>query len=168
MQTDRARTLCFTGHRPQRLPWGFSETDSRHLKLICTLQAEIDRSVSDGYRHFLSGGALGVDMWAAELVLALKAEHPEIALHMVLPCGGQEHRWNEAFRRRYYDLLAKADDMLVLQEHYVKGCMAQRNRYLVEHAARIIGVYDGSPAGGTMQTLNMAKQQGLDIIMIQP
>ena len=34
------------------------------------------------YRHFISGGALGMDMFAAEAVLELRARHPDMILEM--------------------------------------------------------------------------------------
>ena len=30
---DRAKTCCFTGHRPEKLPWRYDEGDSRCLAL---------------------------------------------------------------------------------------------------------------------------------------
>ena len=42
-----------------------------------------------GYRHFISGGALGMDMFAAEAVLELRAQHPDMILEMVSPFDDQ-------------------------------------------------------------------------------
>ena len=37
----------------------------------------------------------------------------------------------------------------------------RRNRYMVDHSARIIAVYNGVPRGGTDQTLLYAMRRGL-------
>ena len=40
------------------------------------LEAEIRKAVADGYKTFLYGEALGVDTWAAQIVLQLKEKLP--------------------------------------------------------------------------------------------
>ena len=70
----KLKKCAFTGHRPQSLPFGFNETDERCIALKQTLRAEIIRLIEhEGVTHFISGMALGVDMYAAEIVLGLKS-----------------------------------------------------------------------------------------------
>ena len=49
------------------------------------------------------------------------------------------------------------------QDHYAPGCMQRRNRYMVDHSALVIAVYDGS-AGGTRQTLEYAIRRGVPFL----
>lgn len=65
-------TCCFTGHRPQSLPWKFNEQDERCLKMKEQLRNEIIKAIKNGYTTFISGMALGFDMICAEIVLELK------------------------------------------------------------------------------------------------
>ena len=44
--------------------------------------------------------------------------------------------------------------------------MMRRNRYMVDNAAVLIAVYNGSP-GGTRNTMLYAMRQGLEIIEIE-
>ena len=159
-------TACFSGHRPQRLPWAFDEYDPRHGELLSRLRDAIALSYDEGYRTFLSGGAVGVDIWAAEQTLALKAQLPAIRLHVAIPCAGQEHTWPHKLKARYYGVLSRADDVYVLQPHYTQGCMSARNRFMVKRAARLIVAYDGMEGGGTRQTIDMAEKRGLDIMTV--
>ena len=39
---DKSTTCCFTGHRPDKLPWGEDETDPRCLALKQRLAAALD------------------------------------------------------------------------------------------------------------------------------
>ena len=55
------RVCAFTGHRPQKFPWGFNESDPACVALRDTLAAQIAALVDAGYTDFLSGMALGVD-----------------------------------------------------------------------------------------------------------
>ena len=67
-------SCAFTGHRPQSLPFGFNETDSRCIALKMALHDQIINLIeTNGVTHFISGMAIGVDMFAAEIVLDLKS-----------------------------------------------------------------------------------------------
>ena len=37
----------------------------------------------------------------------------------------------------------------------------RRDRYMVEHASRLIAYFNGIPKGGTFYTVNEAKRQGV-------
>ena len=45
--------------------------------------------------------------------------------------------------------------------------MLRRNRYMVDHSAMVIAVYDGA-AGGTQQTLAYALRQKIPFVDIPP
>lgn len=60
----KSTTACFTGHRPQKLPWKFNENDERCLKMKKTLRIEIENAINRGYDTFLCGMAIGFDMIA--------------------------------------------------------------------------------------------------------
>ena len=46
--------------------------------------------------------------------------------------------------------------------------MLDRNRFLVEHAATLLAVYNGTRRSGTGATLNYARKMGRKIIVIDP
>ncbi len=50
-------TACFTGHRSQKLPWGFNENDVRCCLMKDTLRKEIINAIKHGYKTFLCGTA---------------------------------------------------------------------------------------------------------------
>ncbi|MEG1073216.1 MAG: hypothetical protein RSE09_06210, partial [Oscillospiraceae bacterium] len=52
-----------------------------------------------------------------------------------------------------------------VQQHYDRGCMHRRNRYMVDRSGLIIAVYDGM-MGGTLYTLNYALKEGLDVVLL--
>jgi uncharacterized phage-like protein YoqJ len=72
-------TACFTGHRPQNLSCGFDEYHPACLKIKRQLLRMIIGLIEKKHvTHFISGMAIGTDMWAAEIVLELKEEYPNI------------------------------------------------------------------------------------------
>ena len=71
-QSVQGKTCAFTGHRPQSLPFGFDESDKRCTSLKSVMRDQIVALIeNEGVRHFITGMALGVDMYAAEIVLDL-------------------------------------------------------------------------------------------------
>ena len=91
------KSCAFTGHRPQNLPFGFREDDERCIALKETLKKQIISLITDeNVTHFISGMALGVDMYAAEIVLELKKTYPGITLESAIPCETQAAKWNDA------------------------------------------------------------------------
>lgn len=158
---------CFTGHRPQSLPWKYNEYDLRCIVLKFRLKRAIVRAIKrDDVRHFLTGMALGVDTWAAELVLSLRGRWP-ITLECVIPCKDQDAKWRRESRERYHSILARCDKVTVLQAHYTPDCFERRNRYLVDHSQQVLAVWNGAPSG-TGSTVAYAKAQGKSIQTIHP
>ena len=166
---DRVNSCCFTGHRPQKLPWGFDEADPRCAALMEKLYKAIRFVVHKGKTRFYTGMAMGTDIWCAQIVLQLKKELPDkgIELIAVIPHKGQGARYPDEWKARYYGVLNAADERMVLQDHYTQGCMQRRNRFMVDNSSMLIAVYSGD-AGGTKDTFDYAVSKGLSIIWIEP
>ena len=160
---ERAQTCTFTGHRENKLPWGADETDPRCLRLKQRIADTVEAVYHSGIRHYICGMATGCDMYFAEAVLALRAEHPDVTLEAAIPCEGQSSRWTAEQRRRYDRAVAECDFCTVIQRDYSPDCMLRRNRYMADSSAVLIAAYNGRP-GGTQSTLLYALRQGLQII----
>lgn len=118
------KTCAFTGHRPQNLPFGFNEEDERCIDLKKALREQIINLIeNEGVTHFISGMAIGVDMYAAEIVLGLKASYLGITLESAIPCESQAAKWSEALRDRYFDIASKCDKETLIQTHYTPDCI---------------------------------------------
>ena len=68
----RANTCCFTGHRPEKLPWGSDETDPRCAALKQKIRDAVESAYDGGMRHFICGMARGCDFYFAEAVVTLR------------------------------------------------------------------------------------------------
>lgn len=165
--SDR-KVCCFTGHRPQSLPFGFNEQDKRCVKLKQLLRKEIERQITyEGVTHFISGMAIGVDMFAAEAVLELKEKYPQITLESAIPCETQAVKWSSALRERYYLIASKCDKETMIQRHYTDDCMQKRNMYMVDSSDTVIAVWDGRPSG-TGKTVAYAESKSKTVVIIDP
>lgn len=163
----RETTCCFTGHRPDKLPWGSREEDPRCRDLKGRIGAALEAAYGRGYRHFICGMARGCDFYFAEAVLALRRERPDVTLEAAIPCPTQSRSWPEEDRRRWQALVDSCDYETLVQERYSPDCMLRRNRYMVDHSGLVIAVYDGG-RGGTRHTLEYAMRKKVPFLDIRP
>ena len=162
------KTCCFTGHRPQDLPWGFVEAGKEVDDFKARLRGAVLDLISEGYVHFVSGMAQGVDTYCAEIVLALKAEYPDITLECAVPYTGQASGWPRAARARYEKILAAADKVTsVTKGGYMPYVMSARNRYMIERSNAVIAGFHGG-SGGTRNTVELAVQLNKRVIIVPP
>ncbi len=162
------KTCCFTGHRPSGLPFKYNEKDPRCIELKNRIRFNITRLITEnGVTNFITGMAMGIDIFAAEEVLKLKNMFPNIKLICAIPCPNQTDGWNSYWCQRYDDILSKASESIVLSQEYSKACMHIRNRYMVDNSNYIIAVWNGKN-GGTSSTLKYAEKKNRKITIINP
>ena len=57
---------------------------------------------------------------------------------------------------------------MYVSREYREGCILERNRYLVDHAACLLAVYNGEWRGGTAMTVRYAQKLGREITILNP
>lgn len=155
----RQRRVCFTGHRPEKLTVPESEVKT-------ALEQEIKQAISDGLNVFISGMARGVDLWAAEIVLRLRSDGAAIKLICASPFEGFERSWSSADKSLYSKILVSADLVRFICPGYSKACFQIRNEWMVNHSARVIAVFNGTPSG-TKNTVDYAWRSGVPTRIIK-
>ena len=148
-QELRQHRCCFTGHRPEKL-------DKPEAEVIEELKKEIRTAIADGFQTFISGMARGVDLWAVEIVLDLRANGAAIRLICASPYRGFEVRWSQDWQERYRRVMEQANLVRFICPSYSWDCFQRRNEWMIDHSARVIAVYNGGP-GGTRNTVEYAR-----------
>lgn len=161
-------SCAFTGHRPHKFPWKDNEADPRCIALKETLAEQIATLAGAGVTEYFTGGADGVDCWAAEIVLTMREKNPALKLRCVLPHEGQADRWSDSAQERYHSILERADSVDYVSRQYYDGCMIDRSHRLVESAGLLLAVFNGVRRSGTGATVNYARKMGKEIIVIDP
>ena len=182
------KTLCFTGHRPKDLG-GYNENNPTAESVKLNLRDLILKSIERGFTTFISGMAIGVDQWAAEIVIDLKNEGHDIELWAFLPFEGQPCAWPTG-RDRWTNILKEAslikcinldknitfEEALELADNFdsnvqkwqVVKWLNLRNEALVNAADTVLGIWNGNPHGGTFNCLTYAQKQNKPIIVFDP
>ena len=157
-QELRLHRCCFTGHRPEKIAL------PEH-KVVAALEKEICAAIDAGFTTFISGMARGSDIWAAEIVLRLRRKNPALHLIAASPYDGFEKSWSLDWQKRYAAIMAEADLIRFICDHYSKSCFQIRNVWMVDHSARVIAVYNGE-AGGTRNTIKYSEKCGVPVINV--
>lgn len=163
------KVVCFTGHRPNKFSFKNNENNIECVKLKLLLINEIESLYLLGYKVFLTGCAIGVDIWCAEIVLDLKRRFNDIELYCIIPFENQCEKWSIEYKLRYNYIIQNCNKKIILQKEYTNNCYIKRNKFLVDNSSIIIGVYDENyDLSGTKNTLKYALSTNKKIIIIDP
>lgn len=166
------KAVSFSGHRPESLG-GYDKTAPMNAEVRAFLWNAIDRLRQRGYRQFISGGALGVDLWAAELVL----NYHDNELIMAIPFEDYGSNWvseeDKDFLATYRRIASKT--IIVCEGGYFdedgkpqKWKNHARNQWMMENSDLIVAVWNGSAKGGTASAVRGGKKAGREFIRYNP
>lgn len=160
------KTCCFTGHRPKSLK-GYKAEDNKEL--LWRLRDEIVNHIENKeVDTFINGCAIGIDLWAAKIVLKLKETYPHIKLISAIPCMNQFKMWKREDRDLWSDVVDNSDKVVMTSElDYAPWLMQLRNVYMVDNSDYIIAVWNETK-GGTGNCVEYAKKQNKEITTIKP
>ena len=159
-EQKRLHRCCFSGHRPEKL-----NEDPETVK--AWLLEKIDQAIADGYRTFICGCGMGVDLWAGRIVLQKKQQDPSLHLIAAPPWPGFAGKWSIDWHIQYSNLMRHADLVVPVSEHYHNGVFQKRNEWMVDHSNRVIAYYNGAP-GGTENTIDYALSKGIEVVSNNP
>lgn len=155
--------LGITGHRPHKLG-GYDDSKNKSSSIKDVLR---DYFTQTKPSCVVSGMALGVDQWAAEVALELG-----IKVLALVPCIAQDAKWPPSSKKKYVELLQKikaagGEVEFVTNETYTPSCMHVRNQRIVDYSTHMLAVWDRS-WGGTGGCVRLAKQAKRPVTVIHP
>ena len=163
---------AITGHRPTRFKFKYKETNNGCKRLKRRIRDQLVSLYEQGVRVFWVGGALGVDMWAGELLLEMKLqpEYSDLELHIALPCPDHDAMWDARSRKRMAFLIDHCSECVIVGENLTAQDYQRRNRYMVDRADVLLAVYDNDRAirSGTGMTVHYAQKKGIPVTLIHP
>ncbi|MCD7730384.1 MAG: DUF1273 domain-containing protein [Oscillospiraceae bacterium] len=163
--TSKSRTVCFSGHRPQKLPDGGSNNSPVIRAIKSLVYKAVADCIEDGCNCFITGVAKGVDLWAGEIVLEHKACGKNIKLVAAFPYKGHGASFRGTEKWILGNITQYADEIVYVSDDYSDSCMKARNEYMINRSGKLIAVV-GDYKSGTGQTIRLAEKNGLDIVTI--
>ncbi len=159
------KTVCFSGHRPKKLPFEGNENNIEVKMLMQKLYDEIDLSIKEGYTRFISGMAKGVDLWAAKYIVELKRRDYPLELVCAVPYKELAKSWKGTFKQDYDLIVDNADEIIYISEEYTFKCLLVRNKYMVDNSEKLIAMVSDYKSG-TGQTIKYANKNKLEVKII--
>ena len=166
-------SCAVAGPKPTRFKFGYKEDNSLCRNIKKAMLRQFRRLYRKrGVRRFYIGGAIGVNLWAGELLLKLKEEpgYEDLELVVVLPFPGHDAKWDVRSRKRLEYLVRHSVEHLTTGTEDCRESYISQNRYLVDHAQYLVAVSEEHRAQetGSFQVTAYAREKGLEIIYINP
>lgn len=166
------QSCTITGHRPPRFKFKYNEQAPLCQKIKTILAEQIRTLYEKGVRVYYVGCAVGVDTWAAEIILDLmrQKEYSEIELFCAIPFPEHTERFTAGQKKRYEKILNGCTDKKTINYKYSPVAYKRCNYFMIDNSQYLIAVYDQdkSQRSGTGQTVNYAIKKGLHITFIHP
>lgn len=150
---DKEKTCAVSGHRILDKDFDAKKLKENFLSLI-----------NSGYENFLIGMAIGFDSVCFKTLESLRKEY-KIKIIACVPCKNQSEKFSLSQKIEYDRQIKSADEVIILEEKYVNGCMQKRNRFLVDNASVLL-CYLKKEQGGTAYTYNYAIKNNIKTIKI--
>ena len=151
--------------------------DSKHIGIKYikkVIEKKLVNLIEEGLEWVLISGQLGVELWAAEVVLALKKQYPDLKLAVITPYLNQQSNWNEANKMLYDEITQSANyvDSISKRDYESPSQLKQKNEFLVNKSDGLLLIYDEEkPVSPTYYLANAKKKQessSYEIVYIYP
>ena len=155
--------ICFSGHRPNKLPFGYQANNPFELSFKKKLKESI-LSLDHKPTKAIFGGAQGVDIFGAEVCLDLG-----IPISAYIPFRGYESRWPSEKQKIWHKLLERCSEIKYICEGgYTAWKMQKRNKIMSDDSDLAIILFDGLPNGGTYNFVQYREKTNKKSILISP
>ncbi|MCH5278773.1 MAG: DUF1273 family protein [Christensenellaceae bacterium] len=156
--TIKKQTVCFIGH--SSIPLEISDY------LASKISTAVKELVLKGFTDFVVGCAPGFDALAAQEVLSLKRDYPQVKLRIVLPYRIRQFNWSWNDYEFHVSILNVADSVEYISNRPTRNCMRKRNRRIVGMSSVCV-CYLNQNTGWTADSVEYASTKHLKIVNIE-
>jgi uncharacterized phage-like protein YoqJ len=154
------KVLAITGYKPYELGIFHNQHEAIHY-IKKAIQKPLIQFAEEGLEWAVISGQLGVELWAAEVVLDLQIDYPQLKLAVLTPFLNQEENWNEENKEYYEFIVSQADfvDSITKRNYENPGQFRLKNQFIVEKSDGLLIVYDDEKEGSPKFMLDAAKKK---------
>ncbi|MDW0111990.1 DUF1273 domain-containing protein [Sporosarcina saromensis] len=165
------KRLVITGYKAHEL--GIFNDKHEGITIIKkALESRMIPLLESGLEWVIISGQPGVETWAAETVIDLQDDFPELQLAVITPFEEQEKNWNDAKKQAYEFILAHADYTVSLTKRPYEAPwqFIERDKFLLRNSDAILIVYDeendGSPKFMKKMAVSYAEKSDYEVLTI--
>ncbi|MBM7703272.1 DUF1273 domain-containing protein [Metabacillus iocasae] len=154
------KVLAITGYKPYEL----GIFDQKHVGITYIKKAihkRLQPLIEEGLEWVIISGQLGVELWAAEVVLDLQLEYPDLKLAVLTPFLEQEEKWNETNQEWYEFIISQADfvDSITKKKYENPAQFRVKNQFIVAKSDGLLIIYDEEHEGSPQYMFEAAQQK---------
>ena len=159
------KTIFITGYKPHEL--GIFNDNHPGIPIIKrAIENQLRALLDDGLEWVVISGQQGVETWAAQVVLELKVEFPELKYSIITPFLEQEKNWNEHKQATYLHILQQADFVtsVTKRSYEAPWQFIEKDKFIIDNTDAALLVYDEENEGSPkyVQKLILAFQKTHD------
>ncbi|PSL40409.1 putative phage-like protein YoqJ [Planomicrobium soli] len=165
------KRLVVTGYKQHEM--GIFDDKNPGIRFIKkALENRLRSLVDEGLEWVIVSGQLGVETWAAEVVIDMKKEFPELKYAVLTPFLEQEKNWNENKQEKYRTIIESADfhRSLTNKPYEAPWQFIEKNKFFLRNSDGILIVYDeetdGSPKFIKQEAERYAEKADYEVLTI--
>lgn len=138
----------------------FKENDPGAVYIKMAIKKALLQLLDQGLEWVMISGQLGVEMWAAEVVIELqKKEYPALKLAIITPFLEQEGNWSDKNKEWYHSIIQRADyvDSVSKRKYDSPAQLRLKNQFAIQKTDALLLVYDEERDGSPKYLLQTAK-----------
>ncbi|WP_277680327.1 SLOG family protein [Gracilibacillus dipsosauri] len=153
------KIITVTGNKPSELTI-MNEKDPRIGFIKKAIKQRLLKYIDNGLEWVIISGQMGVELWAAEVVIDLQSEY-DIRLGVFPPFREIESRWPDFYKEKFNEVLMHADFTQSLYEDTYKGPyqFSNKDNWLLEKTEASVILGDEEFPGSIQYFLDKAKKK---------
>lgn len=168
------KNLLVTGYRAHELNiFNDKHAGVGYIKKV--IAAKLIPLIEEGLEWVITPGQYGVDLWACEVVIALKERYPDLRLSIITAFSNQEEKWKDDKKEYYQQILQDVDYIGSVSNQPYDGVwqFTARDDLLLRKTDGILLFYDedagiASPRFIRDKALKKQEAEGYRFISIHP
>ncbi|MCU9613403.1 DUF1273 domain-containing protein [Caldibacillus lycopersici] len=153
------KRLVITGYKQHEL--GIFDNKHPGIAIIKkAIERELLKQIDEGLEWIILSGQLGVETWAAEVIMDMQMEYPQLKYAIITPFLDQEKNWNEAKQETYEEILMNADFHTSLTKRPYEGPwqFIEKNKFFLRNSDGLLLIYDDENPGSPKYLKELATQ----------
>mgnify|MGYP001090610843 CR=1 FL=1 len=153
------KRLVITGYKQYEL--GIFDDKSPAIPIIKkALRRALIPLIEDGLEWVLLSGQLGVETWAAEVIMDLREDYPDLKYAIITPFLDQEKGWKAEKVEKYEEILLMADFHATVSKRPYEGPwqFTAKNQFLIRNSDGLLLLYDEEKEGTPKYIKEMAEK----------
>ncbi|AZB44873.1 DUF1273 domain-containing protein [Bacillus sp. FJAT-42376] len=153
------KTIAITGYKPHELGV-FTKSHPAVFYIKKLIEKELKVLLDEGLEWVIISGQLGVELWAAEVVIELRLDYPQLNLAVLTPFLNQEERWKDSNKEQYERVLMEADfvDSITKRPYENPKQFMMKNQFVIKKTDGLLLIYDEEKPGSPQFMLETARK----------